>query len=91
MNDQEFQKRLQKFIASFEGVFDADWDYTKSVINDDLFISEQGTFLDPFPGSHFTGGKGDNWASRTSLLASYRELKAFAISEGIITGTDEVI
>lgn len=82
MND-ELNTRLQRFLSAFELVFNNDWDFTKSSILDEYLISQHGTFLDPFPGKHFTGGKGDNWANRSYLLAAYRELKAFAISEGI--------
>ncbi|WP_019506782.1 hypothetical protein [Pleurocapsa sp. PCC 7319] len=76
-------ERLQEFIDSFELVFDIDWDFTKESVRDEYLIKENGTFLDPFPEKHFTGGKGDNWSNRSSLLAAYRELKAFAISEGL--------
>jgi hypothetical protein len=82
MND-EFSTRLQRFIDTVELVFDNDWYYTQNLISDEDFISNNGTFLNPFPGEHFTGGKGDNWANRSSFLAAYRELKAFAISEGL--------
>jgi hypothetical protein len=50
---------------------------------------EEGTLIAPFSGEYFTGGKGDNWANRSSLLAAYRELKAFAISEGVYNPNDE--
>lgn len=81
-------ERVTAFLSYFELVFDNDWSFTKSTICDDpgfreLFISENGTFLDPFPGEFFRGGKGDNWANRTQLLDKYRELRAFLISEGL--------
>lgn len=82
MND-ELKNRLSSFLHSFELVFDNDWDFTISRMVDEGFIQKKGTFLNPFPGEHFTGGKGDNWANRSGLLAAYRELKAFAISEGM--------
>lgn len=82
MND-ELIKRLQRFIDCFELVFDMDWDFTKENFLDEYMIEEKGTFLDPHPGKHFTGGKGDNWGNRSSLISAYRELKAFAISEGL--------
>lgn len=88
MND-EFNERFQDFINTFELVFDGDWEYTKDSISDEYHIEKNGTFLNPFPGEHYTGGKGDNWANRSSLLAAYRELKAFAISEGIYNPDDE--
>ena len=81
--EDELKKRLSKFFYSFELVFDYDWDFTVDRIVDEDFIKKNGTFLNPFPGEHYTGGKGDNWANRSSLLARYRELKAFAISEGM--------
>ncbi|MBD1825035.1 hypothetical protein H6F51_21435 [Cyanobacteria bacterium FACHB-DQ100] len=81
--NEELNKRIQGFLDAFEGVFDVDWDYTKNLILDEDFIDPSGTFINPFPGEHFTGGKGDNWGNRSSLLSAYRELKAFATSEGI--------
>lgn len=87
--DNELSKRIQDFLWAFELVFDNDWDYTKLSILDEYLISDKGTFINPFPGKHFTGGKGDNWANRSHLLAAYRELKAFAISEGIYNPDDE--
>lgn len=80
VND-ELNERIQDFISAFELVFDIDWNYTKSRMVDETYISEQGTFLNPFPGEHFTGGKGDNWANRSSLLTAYREFKAFTTIE----------
>jgi len=90
MDEQsELINRVAGFLYCFELVFDHDWSFTKANMCDDefreFFIAENGTFLDPFPGEHFTGGKGDNWANRSSLLAAYRELKAFMISEGLYT------
>ena len=90
MNDEESEliSRVTRFLDAFELVFDHDWWFTKETICDDKkerehFIAEDGTFLDPFPGKHFTGGKGDNWANRSLLLSDYRELRAFMISEGL--------
>lgn len=80
----ELNKRIARLLLSLELVFDNDWDKTKACIHNEDFIDLKGTFLNPFPGEHFTGGKGDNWCNRSSLLADYRELKGFAISEGII-------
>lgn len=85
----ELSDRIQAFLSSFENVFHYDWDFTKDRIVDELFIEEQGTFLDPLNGQHFTGGKGDNWANRSCLIADYRELRAFAISEGLYKPEDE--
>jgi hypothetical protein len=79
----ELQQRIQDFLQSFELVFHLDWDYTKMSLKSEDLIGKTGTFLDPFPGEYFTGGKGDNWGNRSSLLAAYRELRAFAISENI--------
>ena len=89
MNDQtELINRVRTFLGAFEGVFHEDWSFTASTLFEDeefreLFIAKNGTFLDPFPGEHFTGGKGDNWANRSFLLAAYRELRAYLISEGL--------
>lgn len=87
--DNELNKRIQDFLIAFELVFDIDWDYTKLSILDEYLISEKATFINPFPDEYFTGGKGDNWGNRSSLLAAYRELKAFAIGEGIYNPDDE--
>lgn len=90
MNDQtDLINRVTAFLNHFELVFNNDWTFTKGMLCEgdeewrELFIAGNGTFLDPFPGEHFTGGKGDNWANRTALLADYRELRAFMISEGL--------
>ena len=88
MND-ELIWRLQRFLITVELVFDHDWDFTQNLILNEDFISNNGTFLDPFPGEHFAGGAGDNWANRSSFLAAYRELKAFAISEGLYDPDEE--
>jgi len=91
MDDQaELIKRVRTFLGTFEGFFHEDWSFTASTLFEDeewreLFIAENGTFLDPFPGEHFTGGKGDNWCNRSHLLAAYRELRAYMISEGLYT------
>ena len=82
--NEELNKRIQDFLDSFELVFHVDWCHTQSSIADELFIAENGTFLNPYPGQHFTD---DNWVNHSSLLAAYRELKAFAISEGIYVQT----
>jgi hypothetical protein len=86
--ESELISRVLRFLYAFELVFDQDWDFTKGTICDDkeyreCFIAEDGTFLDPFPGEHFTGGQGDNWCNRSHLLSDYRELRAFMISEGL--------
>lgn len=90
MKDEQLNERIQHFLDYFELVFHDDWDFTREKIIDRDFIQRNGTFLAPSPGEHFTGGKGDNWGNRTSLLAAYRELKAFAISEGIYKAVDEI-
>lgn len=89
MENEELKERLQEFISCFELIFDIDWDYTKNSILDEYSIDNHGTFLDPFPGQHYIGGKGDNWGNRSSFLAAYRELKAFAISEGLYNPDEE--
>lgn len=85
----ELNEKIVNFLWLFELVFDYDWDFSKNRINDEYFIKDDGTFLRPFPEEHFTGGKGDNWANRSSLIDAYRELKAFAISEGLIQIFDD--
>jgi hypothetical protein len=84
----ELQERIQDFLQSFDLVFGIDWDYTKMSLNSEYSFGKDGTFIDPFPGEHFTGGKGDNWGNRSSLLSAYRELRAFAISENIYVPYD---
>lgn len=70
--EKDLNERICDFITCFELVFHWDWDFTKSSILDKYLIQETGTFIDPYPGEYFTGGKGDNWANRTSLIAAYR-------------------
>jgi hypothetical protein len=78
VDNSQLAIRVQELLDSIELVFDADWEFTTwSIPCEDLID------LNPFPSKHFTGGKGDNWANRSSFLAAYRELKAFAISEGL--------
>lgn len=79
---QQLAELIQEFIDSFQLVFDYDWNYTKDSINDFYLISEKGSFLNPFPGKFYCGGKGDNWANRSSFLSCYRKFKAYCISEG---------
>lgn len=88
MNDQ-LNERILNFLDAFELVFHYDWDFTKLNILDEYSIDKDDTFLDPRPGEHFTGGKGDNWANRSRLISTYRELRAFSISEGILIPEDE--
>ena len=90
----ELAKRATAFLAHFELVFDNDWWFTKETIRDDAgstvpFIAENGTFTNPFPGEHFVGGKGDNWGNRSRLLNSYRNLKAYLISEALYSDFTE--
>lgn len=81
--DANLKEKLERFLEIFEIVFDNDYYFTReSILRTDL-IAENGTFLNPFPGTFFIGGKGDNWGNRTSLLDAYRDLKAYAISEGL--------
>lgn len=81
--------RVTAFFHYFELVFGNDWSFTKGILCKsgpdylECFIAENGTFVNPFPGEFFTGGKGDNWANRTQLLDHYRELRACLISEGL--------
>ena len=89
MDNEDLLQRVNNLISCFELVFDIDWEFTKQLILDEDFISNDGTFLDPRPGKHFTGGRGDNWTNRTNLLSAYRELRAFAISEGLYDPDDE--
>ncbi len=58
--EDELKKRLSEFLYSFELVFDNDWWFTLESVHDENLIQKDGTFLNPFPGKHYTGGKGDN-------------------------------
>lgn len=81
--------RITAFFSYFELVFGSDWSFTKGILCEsdpeylECFVAKNGTFINPFPGEFFVGGKGDNWANRTQLLDHYRELRAYLISEGL--------
>lgn len=83
VDNSELANRIQDFLESIEHLLDRDWDYTKCSISGGDLIQEDGTFLNPLLGQRFTGGEGDNWSSRSSFLAAYRDLRSFAISEGL--------
>ena len=84
MDNSEFSYRTQRFIDYLELVLNYDWTHTTGCISDESFVSQHdGTFLDPFPGSCYLGGKGDNWANRSAFLEAYRNFKALAIAEGL--------
>ncbi len=78
-NNNQLRDRIQNFIDSFELVFDYDWVFTKDAINDEYQISEKGSFLDPFPGKHYCGGKGYTWGSRSSLFSAYTRCSIWGI------------
>lgn len=84
----ELAIRLQDFLESVELLLDNDWYHTKCSISEEVLIHRDGTFLNPFPGQHFTGGKGDNWANRSAFVFTYREIRSFAISEGLYVVED---
>ena len=64
---------LRQFVSCFQLVFDHDWDYTRTQIEDPegWFIDKEGTFIDPM-----VGDEENNWANRGSLLSAYRHLVA---------------
>lgn len=67
---EEFLNKAKNLVTLFELVLDQDWEMTKSCLNDELFLSKDGTFLNPK-----VEDESNNWANRGSLLASYREFK----------------
>lgn len=82
---KKLEELLSKFVFSFEGIFDWDWEHTKSCLRDEwinMFISPEGTFIDPL-----IEDEGNNWGNRPALLNSYRKLKEF-MSEYDISNTD---
>jgi len=66
------EEELQYFLERFELVFHNDWSMSQGCLQDtdNLYISENGTFLNPQ-----VDDESNNWANRGSLLASYRRLK----------------
>jgi len=74
---EELLGRIQYFLDRFECVFDEDWDFTRDSIIESCSI---GTFLHPKPYTFK-----DNGSNREGLLDSYRDLRAFMISEGLYT------
>jgi hypothetical protein len=81
---ESIEGKVRDLLESIDLVFDQDWDYTRLSINDSSYVKGNGTFLNPYPGEHYVGGAGDNWGNRSAFLAAYRDLKGFAISEGIL-------
>lgn len=70
-NTAELERAIQRFVSSFEGVFDNDWERTQICIaNPKHLIAPGCTFLEPG-----VKDESSNWANRGSLLAYYRDLK----------------
>jgi len=70
-----FEKLVNDFITSTIGVFDWDWDHTKSCLSADVvdfFVSPKGTFLSPN-----VSDEDNDWGNRSGYLESYRRLKFF--------------
>ncbi|MGK7937217.1 MAG: hypothetical protein AB4206_15740 [Xenococcaceae cyanobacterium] len=85
---QALKRIIQEFIDSFELVFELDWDYTKDAMDNEYLITQNGTFLDPFPGKFWIGGNSCDWSNRDSFLSQYRLFKAYCISEGFYSQDD---
>jgi hypothetical protein len=71
IKDPELETTVLRFVATFSLVFDNDWEITKGIIRDALYVSPSGTFVNPK-----TSDESNNWANRGSLLHAYRELIA---------------
>lgn len=84
MDQSEGLKRAATFLYYCELIFGNDWDFTKANLHPDSIcpvIQPNGTLLDPDPDQPWVGGKGCNWHNLAGFLASYRELRAYLISE----------
>lgn len=71
--DRKLLEQVSRFLCSFEGVFDHDWDYTKSAMENAIdhdLIKENGTFIKPL-----VEDESNNWGNRGSLLDEYRTLR----------------
>lgn len=47
IKDPELEKAVLGFVETFAAIFDNDWEMTKGVIGDALYISPSGTFINP--------------------------------------------
>lgn len=55
--DANLKEKLERFLEIFEIVFDNDYYFTReSILSTDL-IAENGTFLNPFPGTFLSEGR----------------------------------
>ncbi len=68
--DSNLKDAVTKFIKAFEQVFDEDWEYTKSNLNVEDYISPKGTFINPKVEDEI-----EDWGNRALLLKEYRRLK----------------
>ena len=83
---KKFEELVNEFISSTIGIFDSDWEHTKSCLNAQnigSFISPNGNFLMPN-----VKNEGNNWGNRVGYLESFRRLKAF-MYENEITNFNE--
>lgn len=81
-NSAQFEKLVNDFIMTTEGIFSWDWDHTKSCLEDDnirFFIKSSGDFLNPD-----IDDEGNNWGNRPGYLNAYRKLKSFMENYDII-------
>ncbi len=62
---------LCRFLADFACVFDADWDHTRAMLQEEegRYIAHEGSFLCPRVSDEST-----NWGNRGALLDTYRQL-----------------
>lgn len=72
----ELNQLISEFMISFELVFDSDWDFTESCIEDGSYIN--GTFIDPQ-----VEDERNNWGNRGGLLKAYRALVDYIKKNGI--------
>lgn len=77
-NPDELERLVRELINSAILTFSWDWDHTRNLINDDLYISPDGDFLNPMVQDEYS-----NWSNRGTFLNAYRNLKAFTERYGI--------
>jgi len=76
---KELNQRISNFMLNFHAVFDRDWDHSKFCLEDSkYYIEPHGTFINPL-----VQDEENNWASRASLLKSYRELVEYVTTNKI--------
>jgi len=66
---QKFERLIKNFVATFHGVFDSDWEYTKDFL---IEIDPKGTFI-----NSLIDDDGINWGNRSALLKDYGKLIDF--------------